>query len=190
MKQLKVVMLILLLLPMAAAAQKKPKKPSLPPVFEHASYVYVEAMDGGDRDLAPEDRRAIADVRAALKAWGRYMLTMDRSQAELIVVVHKGRAAGTQIGGGVNSDRGADMGAPGRQPQEMPNFGGGPETGPPEDVLQVCQLNSNGKLSSPIWNRSLAFGLNGPRVALVSELKEAVEKSYPAAPTPPQADKP
>jgi hypothetical protein len=196
-KHLKVVLLILLL-PIAVAAQKKPKKPSLPVIFDHARYVYVEAMDGGemDRNVYPEDRRAIADVRAALKQWGRYALTMDRSQAELVFVVRKGRLAAMQVNGGIRSERDAETGTPGgqpasgRQPQEMPSFGAGSEVGPPDDLMQVCQLNANGKLSGPIWYRSLAQGLNEPKVALVSLLKEAVEKAYPSTTPPPPTDKP
>src|SRR5665213_4015292 len=100
MKSLKVMVLLLLLLPTVAAAQKKGKKPSMPEAFDHARYVYVEAIDGDEfkRGLYTADRLAIADVKDALKKWGRYTLIYDRENADLVFVVRKGRLTSARAG--------------------------------------------------------------------------------------------
>src|SRR5215467_6899983 len=77
-------------------AQKKNKaKDQLPAILLQAQFVYVEAYDGDEFDprLLPQDRRAIAEVADAVQKWGRYRLTMRRSEAELVIVVRKGRLA-------------------------------------------------------------------------------------------------
>ena len=51
--------------------------------------------------LFPEDREAIANVQDALKDWHRYALTINRGDADLIIIVRKGRlAAAAQVNGG------------------------------------------------------------------------------------------
>ena len=60
----------------------------------------------------------------------------------------------------------------------------GGETGPEDDLLEVCQVNQNGKLTSPLWLRSQQHGLSAPRVILIAQLKEEVEKTYPKKPDP------
>ncbi len=194
MKSLQGVVLLLLLLPGLASAQKKDRKNTLPAVFEHARFVFVEAVDGEEfnPNLDTPDRLAIADVRDALHAWGRYTLTPEREKADLIFVVRKGQLADRRGGigpGGEQDPQGGQMGAPfpGRQRQPGPDLGVGGEAGPPEDLLKVCQLNANGKLSSPVWIHSFAGGLDAPRFLLFAQFKEAVEKAYPAAPASPPA---
>lgn len=197
MKFLKTAFLFLLLLPLLADGQKKEKKPAVLAIFGSARFVYVQAVDGNefDRDLYPADRLAIADLRDALKAWGRYTLTVDREKAELVFVVRKGRLASAEVGTGVGMG-GADdspIGARGaqfpngRQRQQGPEFGAGAEAGPPEDLLQVCQLTPNGKLSGPLWIHSFVNGLDAPRMLLFHQFKEAVEKAYPSPPPSPPA---
>jgi hypothetical protein len=198
MKSIESIALLLLLLPTLAPAQKKAKKPSVPEIFDHARYVYVEAVDGQEFSpgLDPDDRIAIADVRDELQKWGRYNLTIDRNQADLVFVIRKGRLAGAEttgsIGGGGPYPRTGPEGGqlPGRQQRPQgPGFGVGSEVGPPDDLLQVCQLNADGKLSGPLWIRSFAGGLDAPRVALFKQFKDDVEKAYPSAPATP-ASKP
>ena len=191
MKSIKMIALLLLLLPTVVLAQKKTKKPNVPAVLAQARYVYVEAIDGEEfnPNLYPADRIAIADVRDALHKWGRYALTMDRNQAELVFVVRKGRLAGAEARGTVGTggpypQTGPQGGQqPGRQqrPQE-PGFGVGGEVGPPDDLLEVCQFNADGKLSVPLWLQSFAGGLDAPRVVLFAQFKNDVEKAYPSAP--------
>jgi hypothetical protein len=172
--------------------QAKDKKPAVPAVFGQAQYVYVEAIDGQqfDPNLYPEDRIAIADVQDALQKWKRYTLTFERSQADLVIVVRKGRAASADVGlRPPNSGRG-QIGT--GQPAGGPIGGsiGGPaiqvggEAGPADDFFEVCMVNTDGKKSGPLWERTMPDGLNAPRVLLFQQFKEAVDKAYPNHPAP------
>ena len=195
MSRFKVTFLLLLLLPTFAAAQKKGKKTTLPEVFDHARYVYVKATEGEEfkRDLDTADRLAIADVKDALKKWGRYTLTYDIENADLVFVVRKGRLASARVGGGMTDDQdpmgGGPMGGqqgggrvPGQQRTRGSELGVGGETGPEDDLLEVRQTTPNGKLSGPIWTHTFANGLNAPRLILFTQLKDEIEKTYPRAP--------
>jgi hypothetical protein len=194
-------MAFLLLIPAALFVQAKDKKQSsLPAVFEQARYVYVEAVDGREFDpnLYPEDREAIADVRDALTDWNRYTLITEREQADLVIVVRKGRAASADAGVSSRSGPGLGSGGAGAQipgqgrsgvPMGGPGIQTGGEIGPAEDFFEVCQINANGKLSSPLWERTMPEGLDAPRVLLFREFRAAVEKAYPSQ-TPGQAQKP
>jgi hypothetical protein len=218
MKFLKITAVIVLLLPMLVLAQKKTKKPVVPEVFEHARFVFVQAVDGEEfsPNIDPADRLAIADIRDALQSWGRYTLTVERDKADLIFVVRKGRLAegraGTDINGGPNAGRngggmGGLSGGPagamddgpdtigqsqgGQRGSQFPGQGrqggvgttAGVDAGPEGDLLQVCQLNpNNGKLSSPLWIHTFPNGLNAPRLILLAQLRDEVEKAYPQPP--------
>ena len=125
--------LFLVLLPVLAPARKKPGKPALPAVFEHAQYVYVEAMDGNEfnPNLYPEDRQAIADVEAALRHWKRYTLTIQPSKADLVIVVRRGRLASGRASVGVNAGPGPQgRQIPGQQQPVGTAVRAGAETGP------------------------------------------------------------
>jgi hypothetical protein len=190
MKTIKWIGLVLVMTPALVLAQKKAKIPAL---FDRARFVYVEAMSGDEfkPGVYSEDRRAIEDVRNALETWGRYELTTQRSQADLVFLVRKGRLASANLGGGASA--GSDPQAspfPGQRQSgqaagRIPQAGGGIETGaeagPPDDLLEVCTLGSDGKLSSPIWYRMQEDGLASPRVPLFAWLKSAVERDYPSA---------
>jgi hypothetical protein len=194
MRYFKAAVLILLLVPTLGVAQKKAKKPNVPEAFENAHLVFVQAMEGEefDRDLDPAERIAIADVRDALKAWGRYTITSERDKADLVFVVRKGRLANGAMSGGLQDPQGGAGGGrfPGSQRQQGPfgqqgtGIGGGGEQAQPEDLLEVCQVNPKGKLGSPLWQRSIAYGLSAPRLMLFAELKNEVEKAYPYTPPP------
>jgi hypothetical protein len=56
-----------------------------------------------------------------------------------------------------------------------------------QDHFEVCQVNANGKLTRPLWSRSLENGLSGPHVMLFQQFRDAVEKAYP---TPPASQAP
>ncbi len=218
MKSLKLTVLLVLLLPAVVLAQKKTKKPVVPAVFEHARYVFVQAIDGEEfnPNLDSADRLAIADIRDALQSWGRYTLTVERDKADLIFVVRKGRMvegrAGVDANAGPNGEpnggrNGGSIGSPngglddgqdtlgqsqsgqigGRFPGQGRQGGVGTTTGidagPEADLLQVCQLNpNNGKLSSPVWIHTFPNGLNPPRLILLAQLRDEVEKAYPQVP--------
>lgn len=205
MKHLKVALLILLLLPGLAAAQKKAKKPIVPAIFNQARFVYVQAVDGQefDQNLYPEDREAIADVRDALEAWGRYTFVLDRENADLVFVVRKGRLASANAGVAAGQD--PDVGAqrvqfPGNQRQQGNGIGRqqapgvgvglGAEAGAPDDLLEVCLHTPKGKLGAPLWIHSSADGLNAPRLLLFKQFKDEVEKAYPNLPPKPAPPSP
>lgn len=192
MRSAKALALVLVLIPGLVFAQKKGKKPVVPAVFDHAQYIYVQAIDGDEfkPGLLTEDRLAIADVRDALRAWGRYAYTPERDKADLVFVVRKGRLASARVGvdagnnpPGIGVGNGTGMG---RQPRGQGSPGiateVGGEAGPEDDLLEVCQVNQDGKLTSPLWMRSQQYGLNAPRVILIAQLKEEVEKAYPKKP--------
>jgi hypothetical protein len=179
---------VLLVLQSSLLLHAKNKKPTVPAVFGQAQYVYVEAIDGKEFDpnLNPDDRIAIADVRDALDNWKRYTLTTSREDAQLVVVVRKGRAAGANVD--IAPYHGQFPGSAG-QPGEPGSIGSGAEigaeAGPPDDLLEVCQVNPDGKMSSPLWEQSMPEGLNAPKVMLLRQFEEAVDKAYP--PQPPAA---
>jgi hypothetical protein len=175
-------LLVLLLVATAAQAplSAKNKKPSVPEVFGSARTVYVESVNGQqfDRDLDPEDREAIADVQDALQAWKRYRLVTQREEADLVFVVRKGFVHPSEMGsgdtpGGWNPGRGI----PGddRPVQPLP----GDEGRASADLLKVCQVNADGKLTNPLWVRTLAEGLNPPQVLLFRQFRDEVDKAYP-----------
>jgi hypothetical protein len=180
-----------LLFPSALLLHAKDKKPIVPALFGQAKYVYVEAIDGQEFDpnLNPDDRVAIADVRDALDNWKRYILTTSRSEADVVIIVRKGRAAGANVG--ITPRHGqlpGGVGQPG-QPGSMGSGGQiGAEGGPPDDLFEVCQVNTDGKLSGPLWERTMPDGLSVPKVVLLEQFEEAVDKAYPPQPaTAPKA---
>lgn len=163
----------------------KNKKPVVPAVFGQAQYVYVEAVDGQEFDpnLYPDDRIAIADVRDALDNWKRYILTISRSEADVVIVVRKGRLASANVG--IAPRRGSLPGSGGQPGQPGPIGAGagiGADVGPADDLFEVCQVNPDGKLSGPLWERTMPNGLNAPDVMLLAQFEEAVDKAYPPQP--------
>lgn len=179
---------------------KDKKKKDLPAMLATARYVYVQAEDGDIMNprLFPEDRQAIADVEDQLKDWNRYTLTINRSEAELMVVVRKGRLAAVQGMGGVGIGSGPALGGsyPGNRNPTGPNNpdggqGGGPrggvsteigargEAGPSDDLLRVYLVGPDGHRGAMLWSREMRDGLDAPQVLLVRQLKQEVDKAYP-----------
>jgi hypothetical protein len=78
-----------------ASAQTPSNKQGQVPtaILLNSRHVYVEAWDGDffNPHLLPEDRKAILDVQNALQDWNRYLVTVKRRDAEILVVVRKGR---------------------------------------------------------------------------------------------------
>ncbi|MGD0631700.1 MAG: hypothetical protein ABR987_20410 [Terracidiphilus sp.] len=94
---------LLLAITGSAPATAKPKKPSAPEAFETAHTVFVEARDDHDITdiwLDPDDRKAILDVQDGIQDWGRYTLSRSRRDADLILVVYKGRVVRDQSNSG------------------------------------------------------------------------------------------
>jgi hypothetical protein len=180
-------------------AQHK-KKPAISAIFQNAHYVYVQAQDGDITNprLFPEDRQAISDVEDGLRAWHRYALAINPSQADLIIIVRKGRLAALQghgtisegprsmppmAPGGQNSSQN-----PGQNPsqsQDADQIGARAEVGPDSDLLRVYATNGEGKRTGPLWTGEQVDGLGGPDVPLLQQLRSAVEHAYPNSPTKP-----
>jgi hypothetical protein len=183
MKSTGLLALALLLPSLAFPQTHNKKKHSVPAIFNNARYVWVESMDGDlfTPDLLPADRQAIGDVQNALRRWGRYVLTADRSDAELVFVVRTGRIAEGKAGGRVGPPNSGPMGNP--NPGQAPYPAGpgvmlGAEGGPPDDLLEVVLPNSDGQ-GTQVWFRTEPEGLSGPGVPLFQELKTAVDHDYP-----------
>jgi hypothetical protein len=199
MKRWKLPVLPILCLLVLNLAHGKPKKPDVPVVFQNARYVYVQADDGDilKPGLFPEDRQAITDVENRVREWHRYAITVNRSEADLVFVVRKGRLAEGQLHGGISGGAYPQPGpmgpgsVPGTSPTLGSEIGARTEVGPPNDLLSVY-LQHEGQLTSKVWERSLDGGLDAPAVPLFQQLKYAVERAYPQTPppTPPPAQKP
>jgi hypothetical protein len=189
------------------ALHAKGKKPDVAEAIGKARSVYVEAVEGQqfDRNLDPQERMTIADVQDALQAWKRYRLVTQREDADIVIVVRRGHWMDSEPGMTPmeNPNRGTD---PNNMPGSLPNRGmdpnassmpgmqrpGGPvnspgmQTGATEDVFEVCQVNVNGKLTRPLWSRTMENGLREPRLFLFQQFRDAVDKAYPIQPAAPQ----
>jgi hypothetical protein len=187
--------------PLALAKDKKKK--DVPAILNTARFVYVEAEDGDIMNprLFPEDRNAIADVQDELKEWNHYAVTLNQSEAELVVVVRKGRLVGAQAHGGVGIGNGPEISGsyPGsRNPADPNNRGGGistemggrAEVGPPEDMLRVYTVKPDGSRGALLWTGAMQDGLSAPQVLLVKQLKQQVEHAYPPQTASQPAQKP
>ena len=181
---------LLLAITGSAPATAKPKKPSTPEAFETAHTVFVEARDDHDITdiwLDPDDRKAILDVQDGIQDWGRYTLSRSRRDADLILVVYKGRVVRDQPNSGAPGSLRLPVGhSPIQDPSDASQSG--TNTGSPDgltqekDRLWVYTIQSDGNLRGPIWRSEQERGLNGPNVLLLRRLEDEVEKAYPSAP--------
>jgi hypothetical protein len=196
MSRSEAIALLLILIPALALAQQKAKKHNdVPAVFQYAHFVYVEAPDGDAMKpgLYPADRQAIADVQDSLRDWNRYALATRREDAEVVLVVRKGRLASAQVHAGVSVGTRVPSGgnstsgpAPGQAGQGGDGAGAGAEgeVGPENDMLRVYLVNGDGKLTGPLWTREIQDGLDPPTLLLMQQLRTAVERAYPSQPPP------
>ena len=189
-KVLGFLLLAMAVLPAAAQSASQAPDPTLPKIFDTARYVYVEAeqISRSGRDLTPSDRQAIANLQKLLRDWGRYIVTVDRQNADLIFVVHK---AATEMGNAPVVIGSAPR-QPGRNPypRDPTNQGAGnsgqddgpgliADSGSPDDQLAVYILNGSNTLTGPLWKESSRNGLARPKLTLFQHLKEDVEEAYP-----------
>ena len=154
----------LLLVPILSAKDKT----VFPKQIVTARYVLVTTYFSdnlADPSVPPADRQAVIDVQNAIRDWGRYTLVYDRTAAELIFLVRKGRTAETRdsihIHGGSN---------------QTPSFGHETQrdVGDPQDMLAVFDA-ARGTDTVPMWRDRMTDGLNSPKVELVRELRTKVE---------------
>lgn len=172
-----------------ASAQKKPKD-NFPALILHARYIYVTAFTGDQFNprVMQEDRIAMNDVINALRKWGRYAITYNENNADLVMVVRRGKVAALKGGvilGGPNVSvgrPGVDVGV-GRPGAGTGTSSGGPgvysgaEAGSPDDTLMVMRGGEPPLDTSALWRRSAHNGLQGPNPALVQAFKKDVEQA-------------
>jgi len=147
------------------------KDKPLPKIFLHARYVLVTSYSGDDPanpQMMPDDRKAIADVQNAIQKWGRYALAYERKDADLILLVRKGRYAEALAGVRIHAG------------SESPNPSAGPamtgDAGDPQDMVAVYDA-AQGIDSSPLWRGRATDGLKPPEMSLVNQLRVKVEAS-------------
>ena len=140
----------------------------LPKLVVQAKYVLVTTYAGDDLTnprMMPDDRQAVVDVQNAIKKWGRYALAYRTQDADLILLVRKGHVVeslpGMRVGAGSNTK--PTMGA------EVPTDVGGAR-----DMLALYDA-TNGIDSAPLWRDLMKGGLNPPQMALMGELRGAID---------------
>jgi hypothetical protein len=167
------------------SAQSKKRAPSA--MLASAQFVFVEPYSGTDTPAAnldpqvsAEDREAVANVQNAILGWGQYQLAARRSEANLIVFIRKGRVASGNAG--VRVHVGTSNPAPGAPTQTGSAAAplGGAEVGPAQDIFWVYSLDPDGKLSGPVWQKTLKDGLVAPHLILFEKFKEDVAVSVAA----------
>ncbi len=143
-------------------------KPTFPKFIASAKYVLVTTYfsdDLADSRVPPVDRQAVIDVQDAIRDWGRYSLVYERKNAELIILVRKGRTAETRNGIGIHAGSS-------RSPSLGPTTDA--DGGDPDDMLAVYNA-SLGTDTAPLWRGRMRDGLNAPEVKLIHELRTKVE---------------
>ena len=97
-------LMVTVVLPLTAGTPKLPR-----PLVE-ARYVtlgfetasgFVSEYDFDQRAGSREDRRALENVRGALKRWGKYHITTPDA-ADLLIALRAGRVASGNVGGGAS----------------------------------------------------------------------------------------
>jgi hypothetical protein len=142
----------------------------LPKLVVHAKYVLVTTYQGYDLsspNVMPDDKQAVLNVQDAIKKWGRYDLAYRTKDADLILLVRKGRIVEAQPGMqiGVGSTMKPEIGP------HVPV-----DVGDPRDMLAMYD-GSKGIDSAPLWRNSEKGGLDTPEMELMEELRQAVEKA-------------
>jgi hypothetical protein len=158
---------LLLVAPLVLAKDK----PTIPKLIVNARFVQVTTYLGDDPAnvrIMPEDRQAVADVQNAIQKWGRYTRVYQANDADLIILVRKGRIA--EATSGVRVHVGSE--------KPSPTVGSvlNADAGDPQDTLAVYDAEQ-GIDSAPLWRGRKDDGLNPPDMALVTELRSRVEGS-------------
>ena len=159
---------LLLLLPAACFGQQALNP--LPKLVVHAKYVLVTTYQGYDLsnpNVLPDDRQAVLAVQDAIKKWGRYELAYRPQDADLIFLVRKGRIMEAQpqlrVGGGSNMPVNVGANTP-------------VDVGDKRDMLAMFTAEE-GVDGTALWRNFESGGLEPPQMALMQELRKAVEKT-------------
>lgn len=159
--------------PLASAGSKP-----VPARLAQARYVAL-GYDVGDRILSeqeailsaarlmPEDRQALDNVRDLLEGWDRYLIAERPEQAELLVVVRKGRRLA--VGGGAPIGRIT----PDQVGRTGPAFRG--ELSSAADMLSIYECHG-GQAGTLLWRESRPNGLSASSPALFESFKRDVER--------------
>jgi hypothetical protein len=165
-------LLALSLIATLAVSQKEKKKSDFPALILQARYLMVTTYDGNEFSprVHVDDRRAMNAVEEAVRVWGRYAITYREENADLIIVVRKGRLVGATVGGRTG----------GTQPGSRGGIIYGTDAGHPDDSLAVHDARL-GIDSSPLWRRTQKDGLSEdlPLFRFLKQQIEEAEKQKP-----------
>jgi hypothetical protein len=166
---------ILICVSISSAQSGQQSKKSEPlAILASSQFVFVEAYDGPnspgpvhDPLVRPEDREAVENVQTAIRNWGYYILTLRRSEADLVVFVRKGRTANSSGAGRASSDP---------SPAQKPETGlvAPADAATNMDLLCVYSRKPSGTLYGPLWQKSLKDGLSTPKMVLFKDFKNDV----------------
>ena len=177
---LPVALTVILLAPGLSAGSKP-----VPARLAQARYVAL-GYDMGDRflseseaiadpDVLPEDRKALAEVRDQIEKWNRYVITIRPAQADLFIVVRRGRRASVTLG--------VPAGGPG--PASGTTRSVRSELSSPDDTLSVYEsgggTSGSGTAAKLLWREQRPGGLSSSSPSLFEEFHSAVE-SLPKQP--------
>jgi hypothetical protein len=201
----------LLLVPAIALplTAKDKKKETLSDLILRARYATVIiSPDAGVSPASPAgDQTARTDVETALEKWGRFHLTQDAANADLIIVVRKGgQAVKPTLGGGNPNDHPVvvDPGSGGEirlgGHSRPPSSGDGSsspsgplpraEVGDNRDIFSVYRSNGIGASidsaldAPPLWRYASSDALKHPSVPAVEKFRKAIEDAEKANPHP------
>jgi len=184
------------------SAAKDKKKATLPGLVLRARYVAVVVdPDAGLSLTNPgENSTARSDVEWAIRKWGRFALTLDTGNADLIFVLHKGGAPVKPTIGGIPNEPPVVLGADddsgvgvtmstGRRPVSSSDSQMGPhpsmrtEVSTPDDVFSVYRGREDNPLDAPpLWRYIARDGLKHPGVPAVDKFRKAIEDAEKAKP--------
>jgi hypothetical protein len=147
-----------------------------------------------------DQKQALNNVEEAFTKWGRLSPTNILQDADLVVLVHKGRPAGAVAAGNANdrpvilqpNDNGGrisiNKGPVPTGTADPPNSsvpGTGMESGSTEDLFRVYRGHQQYPLdSTPLWSYMARNALDAPSPAAVEQFRKAIEASEKAKKDP------
>ena len=171
-------------LPLVAHAAPKT---AIPALLEQARYVAL-GYDVGDgvvntnqisaiaSETLPEERRALEAIRHDLEKWGRYVVTNRPGDADILIVVRKGRRSSLELGSGTAGTGGATRsgGEGGGRSVSNRSIGGQLSSG--EDRLAVYE-SAGGRPGISLWSAAATDGLAGSPPRLYKSFRDDVEEA-------------